>query len=315
MKFFNRRPLASDDGAVEASNGATDPACAPSEFADSQIHDVSIGEILRRSRKLNADRIPLILHHQREHGLRFGDSAVALGLAERDDVLWALSRQFHYPYTAPAGAEEFHPELVMANDPFSDEVESFRDLRSHLLMSVMAPEEARRALAIVSADVGDGKSFTTANLAVAFSQLPAQTLIIDGDMRSPRLHELFGIDNAHGLSGVLQGRTEPEVIRAVPGLPNLFVLPVGTVPPNPLELLQRNAFTLMLREVCSRFDYVLIDTPAAVQGSDARLIASRSGAALIVARRHKTHTKAVQRLGQHLVKASVVMAGVVMNDA
>ena len=284
-------------------------------FNDTQIQDTSLGEILRRANKLDSDSIPAILHHQREHGLRFGDAAIALGFAKRDDVLWALSQQFHYPYMDPVGHGEFHSELVMANDPFSDDVESFRDLRSHLLMTVLSPSDTRHALAVVSADIGDGKTFTAANLAVAFSQLPGRTLIVDCDMRSPRLHELFGIENSFGLSSVLSGRSEPNVIRPVPSLPNLFVLPVGTVPPNPLELLQRNAFSLLVKEVCNRFDYVLFDTPAAAHGSDARLIAARAGAALVVSRRNKSHTLAVQRLTNHLIKASVAMAGVVMNDA
>lgn len=294
----------------------TDDPSAGQDFDDTQlqVQDLAIGEILVRAKKLEAKEVQAVLNHQRKEGVRFGDAAIALGYVRREDVLWALSQQFHYPYIGSVASGEFHEELFMANTPFSDEVEAFRDLRSHLLMSVLGPSEVKHALAIVSADIGDGKTFTAANLAVAFSQLPGRTLIVDCDMRSPRLHEVFGMENTAGLSNILSGRSEPNVIRPVTSLPNLFLLPVGAIPPNPLELLQRNAFALLTTELLSRFDYVLFDTPAAAHGSDVRLIAARAGAALMVSRKNQTHTKAAQRLAAQLTKASVQMAGVVLNS-
>jgi chain length determinant protein tyrosine kinase EpsG len=283
------------------------------EVPTAEVRDRTIGEIMVVAKVLTPVQVDAVLAHQRERGTRFGDTAIELGYTEPEDVLWALSQQFEYPYSTTKGAP-LHQELYVANEPFSDDVEAFRDLRSHLLMTVMAPEDTRRALAVVSANIGDGKTFIAANLAVAFSQLPGRTLIVDADMRSPRLHEVFGLDNVGGLSSILSGRAEASVIRPVPSLPNLHVLPVGTVPPNPLELVQRNNFRLLLEELSSKFDYVVVDTPAAAHGSDARLIAARSGAALVVSRRHQTHVKPVQKLVAQLTKAQVLMAGVVMND-
>jgi protein-tyrosine kinase len=277
-------------------------------------HEQPIGEILRDSQRLTAEQIQRVLRHQEQGGGRFGDSAIALGLLGADDVLWALARQFRYPYAGSTGNGALHKELFMANEPFSDDVETFRDLRSHLLMTVMAPHERKRALAVVSADIGDGRTFLSANLAAAFSQLPGRTLIVDCDMRLPRLHELFGMDNAKGLSNILSGRAKPNVIRPVQELQNLYMLPVGTVPPNPVELIQSSRFAMLLQELVRKFDYVLLDTPAAAHGSDARLIAARAGAALIVGRRNRTHTKAAQQFVSQLSKASVGIAGMVMND-
>lgn len=273
-----------------------------------------IGEILRSSGKLTSEQVEAILEYQVARGLRFGEAAIKRGLVKREDVLWALALQFRYPYRAAESVGEHNTELFMANEPFSDEVESFRELRSHLVMTVMAPQERKPALAIVSADVGDGKTFLAANLATAFSQLPGRTLIIDCDMRSPRLHELFGHDNASGLSNILSGRAVPNVIRPVNDLTNLYMLPVGTIPPNPLELLQQPAFGRLLREMTSKFDYVLVDTPAAAHGADARMIAIRAGAALFVGRRNRTHTKTAQKLMSQLTRASVQIAGVVLNE-
>ena len=277
------------------------------------IRERTIGEIMVVANVLTPDQVQAVLDHQKARGLRFGDAAIDLGFTAREDVLRALSKQFEYPYATARNAQ-MRGELFVANEPFSERVEAFRDLRSHLLMTVMGADTARRALALVSANIGDGKTFIAANLAVAFSQLPGRTLIVDADMRSPRLHEVFGLDNATGLSGILAGRSEERPIRTVPSLPNLFVLPVGTVPPNPLELVQQNNFLLLMQELCAKFDYVLIDTPAAEYGSDSRLIAARAGAALVVSRRDRSHLKPVQKLVSQLSKAQVPMAGVVMND-
>lgn len=280
----------------------------------SDVHDRAIGEILRRGRGLTDEQIAKILRQQRSSGTRFGDAAVQLGYLTREDVLWALSQQYHYHYT-PNATDKVQRELVMARSPFSDEVEIFRDLRSQLMMTVLAPDPQRRALAITSADVADGKTFIAANLAVAFSQLPGtRTLVIDADMRTPRLHTVFGLDNDIGLSSILAGRSKPNLIRPVAELPNLYLMPVGAVPPNPTELLQTPTFAILVRELLNKFDYVIVDTPAASHGSDARVIAARCGAALLVGRKNRTRSARLAKLTQQLTKGTARLAGVVMND-
>jgi protein-tyrosine kinase len=275
--------------------------------------DPSLGDILRQTKGLTGEQVKQTLDYQREHGIRFGEAAVALGLARPEDIIWALSQQFHYPY-APVAENNLNEELIVANSPFSEEVESFRDLRSQLVMGVLNAPDHRRALAIVSPYVGDGKTFIAANLATAFSQLPGRTLIIDADLRTPRLHEVFGVESSTGLTGILAGRSEANVIKPAGHLPNLYLLPAGTVAPNPAELLQRAAFSLLLKELLSKFDYVLVDTPAAKHGSDARIISAHCGAALIVGRKDKTHTIGLQGLVGQLNKSSVKIGGVVLNE-
>jgi chain length determinant protein tyrosine kinase EpsG len=245
--------------------------------------------------------------------VRFGEAVVALGLAKPEDVLWALAQQFHYPYN-PQSEQKLHDELVVANDPFSDQVEAFRDLRSQLIPFMVGDSRQRHAVAVVSAEVGDGKTFIAANLAIAFSQLPGRTLIIDADLRTPRLHDVFGVDSGVGLSGILAGRSEPNVIKPVEHLPNLYMLPAGVMPPNPAELLQRASFSLLMRELLEKFDYVLVDTPAAAHGSDARVIAAHCGACMVVGRKNKTRTPAIQSLVKQLTKSTVKISGVLMNE-
>jgi chain length determinant protein tyrosine kinase EpsG len=288
------------------------PEDNPSE-AGNPVLDRSIGDFIRQARNLSDAQIEEILAHQREHGLRFGEAAIALKLASRDDVLWALSQQFHYPY-APGEGVGFNPELVAAVDPFNVQTEAIRGIRSQLMLGVMAPDQPRRALAVLSPNVGDGKSFFAANLAITFSQVGARTLLIDADMRTPRQHQLFGVPNENGLSGILAGRTETSAIHLVPQLPSLFVLPVGTLPPNPLELLQRPSFSLLLLELLTKFDHIVVDTPASTHGSDSRVVAAKCGVAMVVGRRGASRMKAVNGLINEVTRGSAKFAGVVIND-
>ena len=273
----------------------------------------SMGDILQRTKGLTAEQVDLALNYQRQHGVRFGEAAVALGLARPQDVTWALAQQFHYPYMPEVDAG-LNDELVVANDPFCEDVEAFRDLRSQLVLGVLGDTEQRRALAITSSDTGDGKTFVAANLAVAFSQLPGRALIIDANLRQPRLHKVFGVDAGPGLTDILAGRGEPNVIQPVSHLSNLYLMQSGVMAPNPTELLQRASFSLLLRELLDKFDHVLVDTPSYAVGSDARIISVHCGAAMIVARKDKSRVPRMQSLVKLLNKSNVKMAGVLINE-
>lgn len=286
---------------------------AASEATNAHVIERRIGELMRVPCQLTDKQIEWILNYHREHDVRFGEAAVELGLARREDVLWALSQQFHYPYAIDE--KQVNPELVVAAQPFSDEAEVFRELRSQLLMGVLAPDQPRRALAVVSADVGDGKTYIAANVAASLSQLGGPTLFLDSDMRTPRSQDVFGITlNRAGLSAMLSGRTEEGVIQRSTLLPSLYVLPCGAIPPNPLELIQRPAFAQLIQEMTSKFDHVVVDTPAMTHGADSRAVAAVCGAAIVVGRRGRTRMKAVDSLVASLTRSAVKVAGVVMNE-
>lgn len=278
------------------------------------VVDRSIGDIIAETRNLSADQVEQILARQRERGERFGEAAIQLGFASTDDVLFALAQQFHYPY-APEEQRRLSPELVALNQPFSVQAEAFRAIRSQVMMRVFNEQaDANRALAIVSPDSGDGKTFFAANLAVTLAQLGGRTLLIDADMRGPRQHEVFNLPNKSGLSGVLSGRAESQVVQQVPGVSSLFLLPVGITPPNPLELVERPAFGLLIRELVSKFDHVVVDTPAAEYGSDSAVVAARCGAALVVARQNKSSVRSLEDLVGNLAETPTKLAGVIFNE-
>jgi len=277
------------------------------------LADRSIGAIIAETRNLTAEQVEQVLNYQRDKGIRFGEAAIALGFASADDVLFALAQQFHYPYAAE-DQRKASPELVTLNQPFSVQAESFRAIRSQIMMRLFNEGQDRRAIAVVSPDSYDGKTFFAANLAVALAQLGGRTLLVDADMRGPRQHQVFGLDNSAGLSGILSGRAATKVIQQVPGVPSLFVLPVGPTPPNPVELLERPAFALLIRELLSKFDHVIVDTSAAIYGSDSAVIAARCGAALIVARKDKSQVVSLQDLAANLSESPAKLAGVIINE-
>jgi len=277
------------------------------------VHDRAIGEIIRDTRNLTAEQVEQILSRQREAHVRFGEAAVALGFVSTDDVLYALAQQFHYPYS-PAERREINPELVTLNQPFSVQAEAFRATRSQVIMRLFNEREPHRAVAIVSPDSGDGKTYFSANLAVTLAQLGGRTLLVDADLRGPRQHEVFGISNIAGLSGILSGRAETQVIQQVVGVPSLFVLPAGTTPPNPLELVERPAFGLLIRELLAKFDHLIVDTPAAIYGSDATVITARCGAGLVVARRNRSRVAELQALANSLASGPTKLAGIIVNE-
>lgn len=282
--------------------------------AAATLQDRSIGSIISETRNLSAEQVEQILAHQRKASVRFGEAAIALGFASTDDVVFALAQQFHYPYAAEE-QRKLSPELVALNQPFSLQAEAFRAIRSQVMMRVFGEgETSRKALAVVSPESGDGKTYFAANLAVTLAQLGGRTLLVDADLRAPRQHEVFNVRNDAGLSGVLSGRAEAKVIQQVTGVPSLFVLPVGVTPPNPVELVERPAFGLLMRELVAKFDHVVVDTPAASLGSDASVIAARCGIALVLARKNASRMGALQDLVATLSGTPARVAGVIVNE-
>jgi chain length determinant protein tyrosine kinase EpsG len=272
----------------------------------------SIGAILIDAGRLTPDSAEKILKYQKEHGVRFGDAAIAMGVLTTDDVRFALAHQFEYTYLAP-GTNPATAEVVAAYQPNSPCVESMRALRSQLMLRWLDNRVDRKSLAIVSNESGAGRSFTAANLAVVFSQLGEKTLLIDANLRRPRLHELFKVENRIGLSTVLSsGNISPPIIE-LSAFVGLSIIPAGAVPPNPQELLSRPAFRSLIDSVVEKFDVVLIDTPSWVQGADAQIIASRAGAALLVTRLDHTSVNAATNFVETLGQSGCRVLGAILN--
>jgi chain length determinant protein tyrosine kinase EpsG len=287
-----------------------DDEAASAQF--SNLGDQSIGEILVSIGRISPDDAERIYREQKRRKVRFGDAAIALGLATEADIQFALSHQFRYPYLQ-RGESKVSETIVAAYDPFSPQVEALRAIRSQLMLRWFNSSTGRRALAIVSPGKGEGRSWFVANLAVVFSQLGARTLLIDTDLRAPALHHLFGISNRNGLSSILGGRATGNVVFRVPSLLDLSILPSGPVPPNPQELLTRPLLDRMVAQLANSFDVILIDTPPSDRFAESVAIASRAGGALIVCRQDQTRMRNFDELCVRLRDANVVIAGSVLN--
>jgi protein-tyrosine kinase len=272
----------------------------------------SIGAILVRAGRLTSENTERILRLQREQNLSFGEAGIKLGLLTQADIEFALSLQFNYPYLV-RGESKLSEDLVAAYTRSGPQLETLRALRSQLMLRWFDGTD-RKALAIISGERREGRSFIAGNLAVVFSLLGERTLLIDADMHYPRQHALFGLDNRAGLSAVLSGRGGPELMQRIPGLPDLSVLPAGVLPPNPLELLAQPLFPQLLKELRSEYDVILLDTPASASFADAQTIAAHAGAALIVARKNVSRKWRVRGVSDSVTHASITIVGSVLND-
>jgi receptor protein-tyrosine kinase len=271
-----------------------------------------LGEMLVAAEKLSSADVDRALNHQEEAGGRFGDATVQLGLVTSEDLRQALSKQFKYEYLSE-GRGQVAPEIRIAYDPQSKGSEAMRRLRSGLVLS-MAGSDRCESLAIVSPESGDGRSFIAANLAIAFAQMRKRTLLIDADLRRGRQHTLFGLKNQVGLATILAKRGANECLSHIEGFNELSVLTSGPTPPNPQELLGRSVLAKFLSVVRTHFDVLIFDTPAASESADATLIANLAANSLLVARRHKTKTSALQQTAADMATANSKVLGVVLNE-
>ena len=278
-----------------------------------QSEDSLIGRILINSGKLASESEQLILRLQENESLRFGEAGVKLGLLKEEDVVFALACQYEYPYLLPGGGN-LSTELIAAYEPFSDKVEVLRSLRSQLVLRWFGEKAEQRSLAIVGTGAGDGRSYLAANLAILFSQLGRRTLLIDGDLRKPKQHELFNLDNSFGLTSVLSKRGSVNDVYQVKGFPNLSVLQAGPSAPNPQELMGRAGFSSLIDVVSREFGVVLIDTPAAGDYADTHTIATHARGAMLVARKNSTRLHDASVLCADLNHFGVTMVGAVLND-
>lgn len=279
--------------------------------ADGEAFDTRMGVLLLDAGKLTPEDFERVLRMQNETGIRFGEAAVRLGLVGEDDIQQVLARQFAYPYLQK-GQAGLSPKLVAAYQPFSPQVEALRAIRSQLMLRWFA--RGRRALAIVGVDPDDGAALFAANLAIVFAQLGEQTLLVDANLRAPRQQDAFALKPRQGLSDLLAGRAGFDAIARVPAFADLSVLPAGTLPPNPQELLARDGFRNLHAQLENHYDVVLYDMAPFQVGVDAVAVASRAGGALLVTRKHHTRIAHIGRAAEQLRDAGCEVLGSVVME-
>jgi protein-tyrosine kinase len=268
-----------------------------------------IGEHLVDLGVLRAEDIPRVIEAQQRYGLLFGQSAVRARLIDSSSLDRALARQYVFPIARPEHG--LAPELIMAHQPDSAAAECIRNLRVQI--GARLSRNNLNAIAIVSTEPREGRSFIAANLAVAYAQRHVRTLLIDMDLRRPRQHALFGLTNRQGFSSALIGRSDAEQIRCIPGHDALAVMTSGPLPPNPLELLECELSNGLLETLRFQYELVIVDTPSWTAGADAQVIGAHCGAAVLVSRPDHAVSHVTGRFLSMLGASGVHMIGALVN--
>lgn len=271
----------------------------------------SMGHMLVESGKLTPGDAERVAALQAQKGLRFGEAAVTLGLVTDADIREVLASQFNYQYVRSTQSN-LDTRLVAAFDPFGEEAESLRALRSQLAADWLS--ETNKTLAIIAVDDTVGADVMAANLAIVFAQQGQRTVLVDANMRTPRQHGLFHVSAKTGLSDALAGRTKsPEVI-GVAGFNTLALLGAGPQPPNPQELLAQPSFKALNESFVRDFDVVLYDAPAFSSNADAYAVATLARGVLLVIRKGKTRQADLREVRAQLLRRGVQIVGSIIID-
>lgn len=209
-------------------------------------------------------------------------------------------------------SEDVGSELVMVNDVRSSSAESYRKLMTNLMYSASRP--GLKVVVVTSASANEGKTTTVSNLAVAFAQQGRRVVLIDADLRRARVHDVFGLGLAPGLTDVLVGNATLEQSLRPSGIAGLSVIPAGTLPPNPLEFLGGERMHDLLGTLRERFDVVLIDTPPVLVTADAALMGVQADGVVLVVRAGRSERAAARHAVEQIVHLGGRMLGAVLND-
>lgn len=208
---------------------------------------------------------------------------------------------------------DLDPNLVVLGATESPQAEGYRRLKGNL--KALAPEVTLQVMVVTSAVEGEGKTVTAANLACVFAEEEGrQVVLVDADFRNPRLHELLIVDNQHGLSDYLQGGTMLEMVLQRSRLPNLWVIPAGRAPSDPVELFDGKRAEDLVARLRRDYDYVIIDTPAISEYADAGLLGPKTDGALLVVRLNHTDRDHAKKGHDMLRQAGVKVVGCVVSD-
>jgi tyrosine-protein kinase Etk/Wzc len=200
---------------------------------------------------------------------------------------------------------------LAALDARAPGAEAYRTLRTNLLFSRTTRP---RTLVVTSAGPAEGKTTTSSNLAATFAQQGMTVVLVDCDLRRPRVHEVFEAEREPGLTQWMLGYCSAEEALRSTRVERLSVLPAGTLPPNPSELLGSGQMLEVLRELQARFDLVILDTPPVLLAPDASVLAAGADGVLLVARAGVTDRNAARDAAQQLAKVGAPVMGGVLND-
>ncbi len=214
--------------------------------------------------------------------------------------------------TAKSGNPNTSMALVALEDTRSAMAESYRHLRTSLLFS--SAGKPPQTILVTSSQPSEGKTTTAINTAITLAQSGADVVIIDCDLRRPRLHNHFDLDNTAGLTNYLSGEKNTDLLmKPYPGLPKLKIITSGPIPPNPAELLSSNEMKNLLQFLRGNFKHVIIDSPPAISFTDAAILSTLVDGVVLVAMAGKSSIHLMRRFKQRLSNIGARIYGVVLN--
>ncbi len=206
---------------------------------------------------------------------------------------------------------EDDPALFVFHHPKSQAAEFCRSIRTNLMF--MSPDAPLKSLLITSANAREGKTTVSASIAITMATSGSRVVLVDTDMRRPRLHNVFAIKERHGISTALINSNSIREYCYQTDIPNLDVIPCGPIPPNPAELLHTRRFQELLEELKGTYDYAIFDSPPVLPVTDSLVIGKHVDGVLMVVRAGVTSKRAVSQSKHSMDKIGVRLFGCVMN--
>lgn len=201
-------------------------------------------------------------------------------------------------------------DLITINNPKSVVSEAYRTLRTNIQFSSF--DKNIKTMVVTSSGPGEGKSTVSSNLSAVLSQGDNKILLIDCDMRKPKIHKIFNLSNEIGLTNLLLGEINFE--NAVVKIDkNLFVLPCGTRPPNPAEIIASSKMQNFIESLKEQFDYIIIDTPPILMVTDAQILSKYADGTLLVISSGEADKNAAIKSKELLLKVDAKILGVILN--
>jgi len=224
--------------------------------------------------------------------------------------------KYSYEEENPGGEEEFPEikeiELINHHYPKFFVSEDYRTIRTSILLS--HADAPPKTIVFLSAMPKEGKSTTVANMAVAFSQLEEKVLVVDSDLRKPRLHRIFKVKNGTGLSSYLIGKASLEEAIQKTSIKKIWLMPSGLIPPNPAELLNSKKMKELMDEVKEKFDVILFDTAPVLAVIDSVIVSSLADSTIFIVKADKTTRKPFLNAIEELRRAKARIIGIMFNE-
>lgn len=202
--------------------------------------------------------------------------------------------------------------LVTHTHPKSYISEQYRTIRTNI--DFAAIDKPIKTLMVTSAGPSEGKTTTIINLAIVFAQQGKKVVVIDTDLRKPKFHYAFRLNNTLGVTNILAQQVTLDFAVQNSGIPHLSVLTSGPIPPNPAELLDSNAMDLLIEYAIEQYDIVLFDTPPVLPVTDAQILANKCDGVLLIVNSRKTDRAAAVKAKELLENAKGKLLGVVINN-